>query len=78
MKDFTEGVVSTSEMAFDISFAIAIVAIVFASVVLARAVIRRGFGLCQEVSKINYFDDNSKAPLPTSRIHPSVVIFIII
>ena len=60
MKYFTEGVVSTSEMAFDISFVV-VLNILFASVILKHTIIRQGLGLCLEVNKIDFFFFTTKA-----------------
>lgn len=62
MKYFTEGVVSTSKMTFDISFVIALLNILLASVILTHTIIRQGLGLYQEINKIDHFGSDSKAP----------------
>ena len=55
-----------------------LIAVLPASMVWTHAIIRQGLGLCQEVNKIDHFDNSSNSLLLKSRIYPSVVIFIII
>lgn len=56
-----EGVVYTSKMTFGISFVIALLNILLASVIWTNTIIRQGLELYQEINKID-FDNNSKAP----------------
>lgn len=62
MRYFMEGVVYTSKMTFGISFVIALLNILLASVIWTHTIIRQGLELYQEINKIDCFDNNSKAP----------------